>query len=396
MSNKRLIDLFAAGLCAIQALKIGLVFRFFQSNRTPSNLKQETLPLVSILQPILSGDSHLAACLEHNLRIKSSYPLEFIWLIDDNDPQAHSICRELIARNPQARVHVVSLPNTPEDQSPKMVKLVEGANHAQGEIVCVLDDDTMLPDNGLEACLPALERTGVGLAFGLPYYTSFSNIWSSFVAGFVNSNSLLTYIPYTFFSQPFSINGMFFALKRTTLEQIGGFTGLESMLADDFAIAQRVRAHGLQLAQTPLLHAIHTSIPNGRSYLNLIQRWFIFPRESLLRHLSWREQSLLYLLVVLPTLGPLLLALAALWSRSARTWLALFLLGDLSAFLVYNRRLLKDATSWRHIWLIPLLKLLLPVQLLVAFCSPQRIRWRGHLIEVEKGGGFHIIERRKA
>lgn len=396
MSIKRLLDLLAAGLCALQALRITLVFRFFQRARTPSPVKPETLPLVSVLQPILSGDNHLAACLEHNLRIKSDYPLEFIWLIDDNDPQAHSICRQLLARNPQARVQLVSLPNPPEDQSPKMVKLIEGAAIAQGEIICVLDDDTMLPDNGLAACLPALERAEVGLAFGLPYYTSFSNIWSSFVAGFVNSNSLVTYLPYTFFSQPFSINGMFFALKRSTLEQIGGFTGLESMLADDFAIAQRVRAHGLQLAQTPLLHAIHTTIPDGRSYFNLIQRWFIFPRESLLRHLSWREQGLLYLLVVLPTLGPLLLALAALWSRSARAWLALFLLGDLSAFLVYNRRLLKGATSWRHIWLIPLLKLLLPVQLLVALCSPQRIRWRGHLIEVEKGGGFRIIERRKA
>jgi ceramide glucosyltransferase len=395
MSNNRLINLFAAGLCSIQALKLGLIARFFHKAAQPSEQDRAELPLVSILQPILSGDDQLASCLEHNLQIKSRYPLEFIWLIDDNDPQAHTICRELIARNPHACVRVISLPNPPEDQSPKMVKLVAGAAHAHGEIICVLDDDTMLPDHGLESCLPALDREGIGLAFGLPYYTSFSNSWSSLVAGFVNSNSLLTYVPYTFFNPPFSINGMFFALKRTTLEQIGGFAGLEHILADDFAIAQRVRSHGLQLAQTPLLHAIHTTIPNGRSYLNLIQRWFIFPRESLLRHLSWREQGLLYLLVVLPTLGPLLLALAAPWSRAARNWLALFLLGDLSAFLVYNRRLLKSATAWRFVWMIPLLKLLLPIQLLVALCSPQRIRWRGHLIEVEKGGGFRIIERRK-
>ena len=73
------------------------------------------------------------------------------------------------------------------------------------------------------------------------------------VACFVNSHSLLTYIPYLQFSPPLTINGMFYCIRRTVLDGVGGFDGLEETLADDFAIARRMRQHGLRLLQTPLL-----------------------------------------------------------------------------------------------------------------------------------------------
>ena len=119
-------------------------------------------------------------------------------------------------------------------------------------MVCVLDDDTRLPDWGLEQCLPFLDRPGVGLAFGLPYYRHFGNLWSALVSLFVNGQSLLTYVPYTALSEPFTINGMFYALRREVLDAVGGFAGLEGILADDFAVASRLREHGYRLAQTPL------------------------------------------------------------------------------------------------------------------------------------------------
>src|SRR5260370_36617783 len=155
-------------------------------------------------------------------------------------------------------LHLMPAPG--EGNNPKMVKLLEGARLALGDVLCVLDDDTQLPDNGLEQCLPYLDEPGVGLAFGLPYYINFSNLWSSLVSYFVDSHSLLTYIPYTTLTQPFTIHGMFYAIRRDTLEAIGGFDGLQSALADDFAVAQRLREHGYRLAQTPLLHGISTHV----------------------------------------------------------------------------------------------------------------------------------------
>lgn len=293
--------------------KLWIVRSFFH-RQLPADL---TAPgLVSILQPVLSGDPTLFACLERSLQLKSHYSLEYIWLADENDPEGQRICRELMARYPGRALQVATLAPAPEGVNPKIFKLIEGAKLAQGEILCILDDDTLLPDYGLESCLPFLNMPGVGLAFGLPYYVNFSDAWSSMVSMFVNSNSLLTYIPYIMLTAPFTLNGMFYALRRSVLEDVGGFESIQSIFADDFAVAQLLRSHGYRLAQTPLRHGISTQVKGPTHYLSLIQRWFVLPRESLLRHLSRYERFLVYTLGLVPTLFPLLLLFSLLFRPS--------------------------------------------------------------------------------
>ncbi|HEY0069106.1 MAG TPA: glycosyltransferase, partial [Chloroflexia bacterium] len=204
-----------------------LVVRFF---RTPLPQPSREVGLVSLLQPILSGDPTMPACLERSLRLRSRYPLEYVWLVDVDDVEAQRICMDLCREYPDREVNVVLMPPPAERQNPKTVKLIAGARLANGDVLCVLDDDTQLPDGGLEKCLPYLDQPGVGLAFGLPYYLDFSNLWSSLVSYFVDSHSLLTYIPYTALAEPFTINGMFYAVRRDVLEAVGGFEGLEDML----------------------------------------------------------------------------------------------------------------------------------------------------------------------
>ncbi|NES87428.1 MAG: glycosyltransferase, partial [Moorea sp. SIO2B7] len=168
-----------------------LINYFFRqpSSTTKESLKPEELQ-VSILQPILSGDPTLWDCLSRNLEMKTCYTTEFLWLIDDDDAVAHLGCRQLIEQYPDANVRLISLPPPLDEISPKTFKLIEGLKEANGDIIAVLDDDTILPDGGLEQCLPFLEQPEVGVAFGLPYYLNFSNLWSTLVSCVVNGNSL--------------------------------------------------------------------------------------------------------------------------------------------------------------------------------------------------------------
>lgn len=351
---------------------------------------------VSILQPILSGDPTLAACLAANLRARQRVPCEFIWLLDDSDITGQAICQALQAQFPEQSVRLLLLPQPAQGQNPKIVKLIQGLAAAQGDVICVLDDDTMLPDDGLAQCLPFLAQPGVGLVFGLPYQVNFANLWSRLIAVFVNSQSLLTYIPYTVLSAPFTINGMFYAMRRPVLAALGGFDGLETWLADDFAVAQRVVASGRRLVQTPLRHAISIQVTDARHYFSLIQRWFIFPRQSLLRHLPLRQVMLVGGVALIPALAPLLLLAWLFFQPTAHNLyltLAYFLLCLLS-FAHLNARYLFASTPWRHAWLVIVLQIVFPLQMLVALLSPQQIRWRGHLMQVEPGGGFRFIERR--
>nr|CAA9289279.1 FIG036672: Nucleoside-diphosphate-sugar epimerase [uncultured Armatimonadetes bacterium] len=383
----------AALLLAEKAWRHALVVRFF---RRPVPAAARDPKLVSILQPILSGDPTLPDCLERNLCLRTRYSVEFVWLVDDDDWEAQRLCRDLAARHPERPVAVLVLPPPSAQHNPKTVKLIAGMEAAGGDVVCVLDDDTVLPDGGLEQCLPYLDRPGVGLAFGLPYYVHFGNLWSSLVSCFVNASSLLTYVPYIALADPFTVNGMFYAARRDVLAAVGGFAGLEETLADDFAVARRFRAHGWRLAQTPLRHGIATHVRDLRHYLSLMQRWFVFPRESLLRHLKGRDRVVVYGMGLVANLAPLLLVVLAAAFPSVPAALAALLYFGYSAAVAahLNRTFLHGVTPGRALLAVPLVQILFPVQLLAALVAPQRIVWRGHVMEAEPGGGLRVVRRR--
>jgi ceramide glucosyltransferase len=376
---------------AERLLKHLLVVRFF---RRPIPLPTRPIPLVSILQPILSGDSTMAAGLEQNLTMQTCYPLEFLWLVDEDDAEAQEICQNLLYDHPEKRAHLILVPLPGPRQNPKMVKLIAGARQAIGEVLCILDDDTRLSDHSLETCLPSLDQPGVGLAFGLPYYVSFGNFWSQLVAYFVNSHSLMNYIPYAMLTEPVTINGMFYAIRREVLGKIGGFDGLENILADDFAIAKRMRDQGYRLAQTPLRHAISTWVAAPHKYFSLIQRWFIFPRESIMRHLSGRERLIFYSMALFPVFFPWIALLVFIIVPKLWPVTLLYFLYSYLIFAHFNRAYLNQASPWSHSYLVTLISLLLPFQVVAALFAGQRINWRGHIMQAQPGGSFQFVRRR--
>ncbi|MFN8486917.1 MAG: glycosyltransferase [Caldilineaceae bacterium] len=351
---------------------------------------------VSILQPILSGDPTLWNCLTTNLQRKTTFTTEFLWLVDENDPVAIEGCRRLIQQQPTANVRLLIYPPPPNGVNPKMFKLMAGLKEANSELIAVLDDDTMLPNHAWETCAPYLDQPKVGLAFGLPYYVNFNNLWSALVAAFVNSFSLLTYVPYTYIRVPLTINGMFYVMKRTTLDHIGGFAALVDQLCDDYAVAQHVRQQGYTLVQTPLRHAISTQVKDASHYLNLLTRWLLFPQVSVMRSAAFVDQTLFYLFAFTPVFVPLLLLLALLIDPSVNLVLfALLYLGlDTAILWDFNQRYLNQATSRRALPLLLLMQLLLPLHTVWALLAPRRINWRGHVMRVQQDGGFSFIQRR--
>lgn len=377
-----------------------LINRFFQETSSLSHENQENSTpeqiKVSILQPILSGDPTLWDCLSRNLQMKTDYDIEFLWLIDDDDPDAQRGCSELIEQYPDVKVNLISLPPPLDKISPKTFKLIEGLKVAQGEIIVVLDDDTILPDRGLEKSIPFLDRPEVGVAFGLPYYLNFSNIWSSLVSCVVNGNSLLTYIPYTFVSQPFTINGMFFVIKREILDRVNGFSGLETAIVDDFAIAQRFRSHGYQLAQTPVCHGISTQIENAAHYFSLLTRWFVFPQESIMKSVTVRELAVFYTMAFIPTLAPLLVMLYLFFFPSiySITYGAIYFTIVFYVLIQFNVKYLNQATPPQNYLLLLLVQILLPINIIISLLSPRKINWRGHIMQLKNDGEFEFVQRR--
>ncbi|HEX9070265.1 MAG TPA: glycosyltransferase [Ktedonobacterales bacterium] len=374
-------------LFAERAWKHAEVVRFF---RRPVPQAATSPELISILQPVLSGDPTMAASLERTLAMRTRYPFEVIWLADDHDSAAQVICRDLAARYPHRATRLVCVAPPGPRENPKLVKVIAGAALAHGDVLCILDDDTRLPDGGLEQLIPSLALPGVGLAFGLPYYESFSTLWSSLTSLFVNGNSLTTYLPYLRLSEPFTINGMLYALRRDVYDRIGGFQAIIGMAADDFAAGHLLRQHGYRLAQTPLRHGISTSVRTYADYARLMHRWLLFPRESVLRQLSPRERGIIIVLGLLPALIPLaLLARLLLWpSRRAAALTAAYFAYDVAMLAHFNRAYLRRSTPVWALWLRPVAQALTGIQVIAALLAPQRMMWRGKVMRIERGGGF--------
>ena len=374
-------------------IKYLLVIRFMRKP-VPA---PESFPAVTVLQPILSGDPTLWHCLATNLTCKTHLHTEFIWLLDDNDTAGITGCQELIARFPEKNIRLVLLPPPARHVNPKTFKLLQGLTLAQHNLVAVLDDDTMLPAFGLEKAIGYLQKPEAGIVFGLPYYVNFANVWSGLVSCFVNSNSLFTYLPYTFISEPVTINGMFYVLQKSVFQAVTRNSGFENALTDDYALAQLVKQRGYRLVQTPVCHAISTQVGDFRHYLRLLKRWFVFPQVSVMQSGRWGEQAVFVGFVLLPVFFPLGLVVGMLLDFNFLTTCltGTYLLTNLNFLLSFNRHFFRQATPWRYYWGLVLQPVVLPFYVLLAVLSPRQINWRGHTMQVSKNGNFTFLKRRE-
>ena len=393
-----------------------LIRRFFQSAPSPAHaagLSTKTAA-ITIVQPILSGDPHLAGTLRANATLATSLPVRWKWLVDRDDLPGQrltaSLLDELAATAPASRRRIerVLTAPAPDGVNPKIDKLrLAWENRPPPErsaFFGVLDDDTRLLPGQLEAAVGALQSgKNVGLVFGLPCYRSFGTPWAALVSTFVNRNSLWSYLPILRVMPPLTINGMFWLARPEAIAALRGFRAVETFVCDDYAVARAVRAAGYALRQTSIVHPLETGVESASAYDRLLTRWFIFPQVSLLRHEPWRRLAWFYALVFLPTfqfLGAWGFAAAAGGGGSrfaavlaAQCWREALQVHLENAYLpgVVGRGsnfIKRRALGW-------VVDLLLPLQVLRACLAPRVIVWRGHHLRLDPDGRFGYIQRRK-
>lgn len=267
------MSLVVAGLAAAcLALLAAKAFLALYVARREERVPPSTGAGVAIAQPILAGDPQLAMVLAANLRELPA--ARFLWLVDEDDPEAQAVCRGLAASHPAARIEVLVCPPPPEGINPKLWKLDLARPAIREAVLLVLDDDTRMPAETLAALLRALEDHQ--LATSLPGYLDDGRPPSRLLAQFVNNNAALLYLPLLPFLPPPTINGMAYALRTRDLEEQGGFASILRSLTDDLAVAERTLAAGGRIFQSARPHQVQTTVRDGRHYVQLMHRWFLF------------------------------------------------------------------------------------------------------------------------
>ena len=389
----RLMDWLAYSLWLLFALdrllKFAATIHFF---RRPLPAAPQSWPRVTILQPITRGVSGLA----HNLRSRAmlDYPaaIQHLFICDACDRASQAECEALMAEFPHLQARLI-LVETPERAvASKIEKLLAALPAATGEVFWFVDDDIALRPAAARILLPYLFQAGVGAVFGLACYTNWRTGWSSLMSAFVNANALLSYIPLTYLTEPFTITGHCFALRREVFERAGGFSGLEQRIDDDHEMARRVRKIGLRNVQTPMIYDADNDFASWRAYSKQMKRWFVFPRQAMLPFMTRREQ-MMSLLGSSGQLLPGLLVVLALSTRRRAAFCSL--VASLGLFgVVYTLceiLYLQRRTPVRGWLALPIVMLFVPLHVLWALLSNDEIEWRGQRLRIHIGGKMEIV-----
>lgn len=392
---RKVVDSIAYGLGAIfaldRSLKLASIIHFFQRKQPPL---PPSWPTISLIQPVTRGVSGLATSLRSRALLDYPAPIEHLIVCDADDKASQAICQTFLKEFPSLQAKIILVTGQTGEIATKTEKMQAALNHASGDILWFLDDDIALRHDAFVLTIPSLLQPDAGAIFGIACYTNWQNLWSSAMSVFVNSNALMSYIPLTYLTEPYTVTGHCFALRRSVFEQVGGLDGLNNRIDDDHEIARRVRRAGYKAVQTPMIYDADNYLADWRSYHKQMKRWFIIPRQTMVPYLTLKEKILSSLGGIGIFLLPLL-ALLALITRRRSTGLAFWgSLGLFSAIYALSEKYyIRRLTPVRYWWLVPVLGILSPLHMLWTFLVKPEIEWRGQRIYVHRSGEMEVSDK---
>ena len=342
---------------------------------------------LTVVQAILSGDPQLVDTLAHTLEAAPDSPV--LWLVDEDDPEGRRAAEAARTRHPLARVSIVDCPPCPSGAGPKAFKLLLAESRLETDAFAVVDDDTRVTPEGVAALLDGLRIADVST--GLPCYAPGPGPWSRLLAQFVNDQSILTYLPTAAVGSARVLNGMTWAMRRCTLERLGGFRPLLHLLADDLAVATAVRTVGGVIDQTDAAQYVSTTVPDSRRYRELMHRWMVFAGLALRGETpGWRAGIVAAYALPTAMLG-VLVACCAARPTAARVAALVGTLVLRSAVIASAQRILTGRA--RHDAALSVAgELVLPAHFAGALLDP-RISWRGTRYLVRANDRFKEVQR---
>lgn len=209
---------------------------------------------VSIFKPLCGPEPRLADNLATFLRQDHIGPVQLVCGVASGDDPAIQAVRTLRHRWPDAAIDLVVSP-LQHGANGKISNLMNMAGRAAHPFVVLSDSDMVVRPDYLNRLLTVLDDETVG-AVSLCYHgRADAGFWSTLGAAGLSYQ----FLPGAVFGAALGLArpcmGSTIAMRRATLERIGGFTKFGNVLADDHAIGEEVTRLGLRVAVPPVLIA---------------------------------------------------------------------------------------------------------------------------------------------
>jgi ceramide glucosyltransferase len=349
--------------------------RRFLSAHLPA---QGSMPPISILKPLCGHDEGL----EENLRsfFTQDYP-EYEVLLGvhhSNDPAvpvAEKVIREFDGRV-NARLIVTGESPIPNAKAFSLNRLVREAKH---DLLVMADSDIRVDASLLSHLSREFQDGNIGLV-SCPYRAvPGASIWSRLEAIGMNTELLGGVLVARFMEGMRFALGCTVAVRRTVLNDMGGFGYLQEFLAEDFVIGNRAAelGHGVLFSSYVIEHRIGSQ--SMMHNLGHRMRWARSTRRS--RPAGYWGQIFTY---------PLAWALL-LFAVNHLTWPALLLtivLRGLAA-MATARYVVHDPITQKQWWLLPVQDILGLLIWISGFVG-DTIVWRDRKCTVLRDGRLHV------
>jgi ceramide glucosyltransferase len=227
---------------------------------------------VSVLKPLHGTEPRLYENLQSLVMQDYRGPVEIIFgVAHENDP-ALAIVERLQMTHPTADIRVV-VDSTRHGSNAKMSNVANIAARARNPVIVLADSDVDWPVDTLSRLGAALSLPGVGLASCLHTGRGDAGFWSLLGAMDISYRFLPSIVIgiATGLAQP--ALGPTLALRRETLDAVGGFAAFGNVLADDYELGRAVRGLGLATV-VPHFTITHSGDEPGLSALMIHElRW---------------------------------------------------------------------------------------------------------------------------
>jgi ceramide glucosyltransferase len=351
---------------------------FFRQARRNDPRKSDdgVLPGVTILKPLKGLDVDLFDNLSTFCR--QNHPLfQIVFGVADADDPAVKVVRRLRKHYPTVAIDLV-IDGRVYGTNYKISNLHNMYRAAKHDVVIIADSDIRVPPDYLRRIVTQLGEPGVGIVTCLYRAVSTSGLPTLVESLFINTDFSPSVLVARLVEERRYAFGATIALRRSVLDEIGGFLPLANLLADDYYLGNRVAERGYTVALSDMVVETVLAVGSWRRLLDHQLRWA--------RTYRCTRPASYFALVI--THGPLWATLNLLYHHFSP-------LACATAIVMYGTRIILSRAvaneflhaplRWREALLVPLKDLFVSAVWALCFLG-NTVKWSGHEFRVLRGG----------
>ena len=337
-------------------------------------------PGITILKPLKGCDATSAASLQSWLQQDYSGPVQILFGIADAADPAGAVVKELLQKVPHGDAELVVCAEA-LGASGKVSTLIQLDRRAKHELILVSDADVRVPRDFLANAVMPLRDKAVGL---VNCFYRLANPVSTAMhceAVAINADFWSQVLQAATLKPPDFALGAVMLVRRSRLDNIGGFAALADCLADDYQLGHRLAEEGDRIALCPVVVECWNAPMGWREVWKHQLRWARTIRVC---------QPAPYFFSILSnaTLWPLLWLLISLVRAETAGWAlaaAVILVVRMGLARNLQRRLVAGAGPVAPSWLVPVKDLMQAAVWAGAFLG-NTVEWRGQKMRLRRDG----------